>query len=490
MKKSLIVILMILLTVALTCTAYAAAATKSFSDVPADHWAYDALNKLAKAGLIEGNAGIFQGDKPLNRYEMAILVSRLMDHYNSADAANKAVIDKLSAEFNSELNQMGVRMSRVEAKTNTWVYGDARLWIVGDNPNTNNNSGLVKVNQQDAYDFRLRLNIKSELNDSMTFLAQFETNNGEKFGNLPASATPGTNNAAFGSSVGVSLFNITARNALGLDELRVGRSYADFFTHGLWSKSFNEDGVRVIKKIGDAKFTGWTGRVAPNTGTGASGDVSQLTTSQLTVPVAKDTNLTGGYFWYDGVEGAANLNVNNPKVKLNSAGNYFQSSKGYGVGFDTRVAGLQIFGDYLGTSLNGAGAGLPSNPKSWWIEITNAKQKPPVIYTSVGIVNPKHVGESAWMLAYRSLDAGAAPAGVGGFDNTAAVTATGTNTLNLFNKNSDNVKGLFGVYSNVIAKNVVMSLECQDTYIKNRALTTLTSSHLDTSYQLRFDIYY
>lgn len=480
MKKSRAMILTILLTGALTCTAYAA--TGSFSDVPTNHWAYSALNKLEKTGMVDGYAGMFQGDRPLTRYEMAIVVSKLMDRYDSANATDKAVIDKLSAEFSSELNHLGVRVAKVEKKTNTWVYGDARIRVAGDNPNTSNNSGLVKLAKTDAYDFRLRLNFKSELNDSMTLLAQLETNNGEKWGNLPSP------NNTFGSNVGVSLFNITARNALGLDELRVGRSYADFFTHGLWSKSFNEDGVRVIKKIGDTKFTGWTGRVAPNNTT--TGDVTQLTSAQLTVPVAKNTNLTGGYFWYDGTEGKANLNVNNPGVKLNTSGNYFQSSKGYALGFDTRVAGLQIFGDYVGTTLNGAGANLPNNPKGWWVEVTNAKNRPAVIYTSVGLVNPQKVGESAWMVAYRSIDAGALPAGVGGFDNTAVVTPTGTNGLNLFAKNSDNVKGLFGAYSTVIAKNVVMNLEAQDTYIKNKELTTLTGDHLDTTYQLRFDVFF
>jgi hypothetical protein len=506
-KKSLAIIQTILMTLTLNCIAYAAttdttiiATTGSFSDVPANHWAYDSLSKLAKDGLIEGDAGTFQGNKTLSRYEMAILVSRLMDHYDKADAADKARIDRLSAEFNSELNKLGVRVSRVEAKTNTWIFGDARIRMGGDHPNTHINSGLVKVHSQDAYDYRVRMNFKSELNDSMTFLAEFETANGEKAGNLP-STTPAagggfpTGNFQYGSSVGVGLFNITAKKTLGLDEIRVGRSYADFFTHGLWSKSFDEDGVRIIKNIGTTKFTGWTGRTYPNTlasaPTWANGDVNNLTTAQLTTPIGKNSHLTSGYFWYDGAETITNnLNVNSLKVKNNSYGHAFEGSAGYAVGFDTKVFGLSVFGDYLGTTLKNAGQGLPTNPKSWWINITNAKNKPSVIYTAVGIVNPRNVGESAWLLAYRSYDAGSAPAGVAGFDNTALVTANGANGLNLNNKNSDNVKGLFAVYSNVLAKNFVMDLEVQDTYIKNKELTTLTGTHLDTTYQLRFDIFY
>ena len=51
MKKSLVLAMAMALGV--TASAYAA---NSFSDVPAGHWAYDSIAKLAAAGVIEAMA--------------------------------------------------------------------------------------------------------------------------------------------------------------------------------------------------------------------------------------------------------------------------------------------------------------------------------------------------------------------------------------------------------------------------------------------------
>ena len=59
MKKSLVLAMAMALGV--TASAYAA---NPFSDVPAGHWAYDSINKLAAAGVIEGYGdATFGGDK-------------------------------------------------------------------------------------------------------------------------------------------------------------------------------------------------------------------------------------------------------------------------------------------------------------------------------------------------------------------------------------------------------------------------------------------
>ena len=48
-----------------------------FADVPADHWAYQAIQSLSADGLIDGYPdGSFNGDRPLTRYEMAAIVAR------------------------------------------------------------------------------------------------------------------------------------------------------------------------------------------------------------------------------------------------------------------------------------------------------------------------------------------------------------------------------------------------------------------------------
>src|SRR5580704_19793634 len=48
-----------------------------FSDVPANHWAYQYIQSLAADGIIDGYPdGTFKGDRPLTRYEMAVVVAR------------------------------------------------------------------------------------------------------------------------------------------------------------------------------------------------------------------------------------------------------------------------------------------------------------------------------------------------------------------------------------------------------------------------------
>ena len=64
------------------------AASNPFSDVPSGHWSYQAVTKLAQAGVIEGYGdGTFKGDKNITRYEMAQMVAKAMakTNLNSAD---------------------------------------------------------------------------------------------------------------------------------------------------------------------------------------------------------------------------------------------------------------------------------------------------------------------------------------------------------------------------------------------------------------------
>jgi len=119
MKKSIIALCMI----AVFCFAsVAAAAASPFSDVPANHWAYGAVNKLAKAGIIDGFGTNFQGDKTLTRYEMAQIVANAMTKEDKASAENKALIEKLAKEFAGELQALGVRVTALENKANDFRY--------------------------------------------------------------------------------------------------------------------------------------------------------------------------------------------------------------------------------------------------------------------------------------------------------------------------------------------------------------------------------
>ena len=113
MKKSLTAALTTALVVGAASTTFAAA--NPFSDVPADHWAYDAVAQLADDGVIEGYGdGTYRGQNEITRYEMAQMVAKAMAKEDQVNAQQKAMIDRLAAEFSEELNNLGVRVANLE----------------------------------------------------------------------------------------------------------------------------------------------------------------------------------------------------------------------------------------------------------------------------------------------------------------------------------------------------------------------------------------
>ena len=100
-----------------------------FSDVPEDHWSYDAVQMLEEKGLVEGYPdGLFKGDRPMTRYEMAMVVARVIAKLEQVQAsipeipdlsiyATKQDLETLNAlldEFRSELDALGVRVVNIE----------------------------------------------------------------------------------------------------------------------------------------------------------------------------------------------------------------------------------------------------------------------------------------------------------------------------------------------------------------------------------------
>lgn len=112
MKKAVVSALTTALVVGAFSTTFAS--TNPFSDVPSDHWAIDAVEQLAQDGVIEGYGDTtFRGDQHITRYEMAQMIAKAMAK-KDVNAADKATLDKLAAEFADELNNLGVRVSNLE----------------------------------------------------------------------------------------------------------------------------------------------------------------------------------------------------------------------------------------------------------------------------------------------------------------------------------------------------------------------------------------
>ena len=153
MKKSLVLAMAMALGV--TASAYAA---NPFSDVPAGHWAYDSINKLAAAGVIEGYGdATFGGDKLMTRYEMAQIVAKAM--------AKGANVDKLAAEFADELDNLGVRVANLEKKAdNVKITGEIRAHYEDYKDTANKDNSKL----------RSRIWIKGQVNDDWSYTAMLQ----------------------------------------------------------------------------------------------------------------------------------------------------------------------------------------------------------------------------------------------------------------------------------------------------------------------------
>ena len=152
MKKTLVSALTTALVVGAASTTFAAA--NPFSDVPADHWAYDAVTQLAADGVIEGYGDTtFRGQQNITRYEMAQMIAKAMAR-TDVSASDKALIDKLAAEFSDELGNLGVRVSNLERNADMVKWnGQARYryW----SQRYEQKDGSTKKQNKDQLNFRL-----------------------------------------------------------------------------------------------------------------------------------------------------------------------------------------------------------------------------------------------------------------------------------------------------------------------------------------------
>lgn len=162
MKKRLAAAITTALVVGVASTTFAAA--NPFVDVPAKHWSYDAVTKLAQAGIVDGYGdGTYRGDRTITRYEMAQIVAKALTKADRADAQQKAALDKLAVEFAAELDNLGVRVAKLEANQSKIKFtGDARLRWVDD-----------QIKNDSVFAQRFRLNLKADVNENTSFYGRF-----------------------------------------------------------------------------------------------------------------------------------------------------------------------------------------------------------------------------------------------------------------------------------------------------------------------------
>jgi len=303
MKKSLVLAMAMALGV--TASAYAA---NPFSDVPAGHWAYDSVAKLAAAGVVDGYAdGAFDGDKLMTRYEMAQIVAKAM--------AKGADCDKLAAEFADELDNLGVRVAKLEKKAdNVKITGQIRADYRDADSAWSKNIGW---GSNKWTSLRTRLWVEGQVNDDWSVTAMFQ--NTQKFREAGEEGTTSLKRIyAEGKIGGVEVlaghWNEFFWNANILDYFIDGArfTYGDKvkvgFMAGKLDKASGYVGdcegdflaARVESKLGpvDASFNYFKADKA-GYGDGTPADEKEIYNINLGMDVAKDLHLSYEYMWGD-----------------------------------------------------------------------------------------------------------------------------------------------------------------------------------------------
>ncbi|MBE6099226.1 MAG: hypothetical protein E7197_04150 [Anaerovibrio sp.] len=169
MKKTLVSALTTALVVGAASTTFAAA--NPFADVPADHWAYDAVSELTSKGVVNGFPdGTFRGNQNMTRYEMAQIVAKAMAKVNTPGVAtsgtDKAMVDKLAAEFKDELANLGVRVDELESRMDNVKWSG---WVRYEYKNRRQDSKISTVQR-----IKLRLTPSMKVNKQWTAHARME----------------------------------------------------------------------------------------------------------------------------------------------------------------------------------------------------------------------------------------------------------------------------------------------------------------------------
>ncbi len=243
MKKTLASVLTTALVVGAASTTFAAA--NPFSDVPAGHWAYDAVTQLAADGVIEGYGdNTFRGDQSITRYEMAQMIAKAMA--KNPSGVDKAMLDRLAAEFSEELNNLGVRVANLEKHSDMVQWrGEVRYTYQSNRREMVRGEGKTKRNVNENL---LRLEPKAEVNDHWTINARLDAVNAMKED----------------TATDVSLKRVWAQGDYKNFSIKLGK-FPDLVPYDKNMMFFNQmSGVELNYKGGDFSAQVRAGRIAFN----------------------------------------------------------------------------------------------------------------------------------------------------------------------------------------------------------------------------------
>ncbi len=122
LSPDFLAILAMLAAFTLICASFAGAAP--FNDVPKDHWAYEAIEKLVQNGYMDGFADdTFRGRKVLTRYEIALTLAKILTKVEDVESSGGVIspkdaelIKSLATEFREELNTLGAKVNGLDQR--------------------------------------------------------------------------------------------------------------------------------------------------------------------------------------------------------------------------------------------------------------------------------------------------------------------------------------------------------------------------------------
>lgn len=273
-------------------------------DVPPNHWAYKAVTQLQQDGIVQGYPdGYFKGQRPLTRYEMAVVVARAMSKLESelanASTANQVkpedieALRKLVDEYGTELKDVQKDVADLKTQTaantaalkrqqfhlyyflrapGTWqdlaaVYGANGLpvasgtHVTGPNQGVGQGQGLISgvTSHGTAYQV-LRMVFKGDVNDKVSYSIRLENRyymdsvTNSAGGNSGSGTTPAPGGSGYpnNATLRINWANVSYTDPSGFNAT-VGRFVDGDGDIGLaWSDYFN--GARIGYAKGPASI--------------------------------------------------------------------------------------------------------------------------------------------------------------------------------------------------------------------------------------------
>lgn len=418
----------VVLAALLSLTLVAPAMAQPFADVPTDHWAYDAIAELAAKGLIEGYPdGAFRGDRAMTRYEMAMVVARVLARIEAIkipplppdlvrtgamttaitaertarEAAIRALdtrltgsittLNRLVAEFRAELAALGVRVTAVEEELaalrarmdNTRVTGDARFRY---NVFPAGPSGTGAANKHPDGRMRTRLTFTGTIAPNATAVIRLTANNAANNTGINYDVRFG-HNYAF-NNVSFDMLYLDLRNLYGASLWRIGRQFYSLAPHGPYSAGLLYDPASS-SAAGAAVFNTVSGSSALPLGTTTSGTSDGILSRWVLGPLNVDLALFRDNVIGVGTGAGGSQTVRDNRIlRVTSSailpgwtlgGTYFQEwvlptaapatyGGGSGWGLDaagTLIPGIRMYFDYASWTTNVGLPVLAPTTKAW-----------------------------------------------------------------------------------------------------------------------------